>query len=170
MEDRRNEVLKAFEQAQNELEAGNLEQARDLLETLDYEMLEQLEPDDALAARVLALQLCILQERYGDALYHADAALDLAEHEPLVHHLAGQAMWAQKHYRTAAEMLIYAAELLEGLHENIKPFHFDVDHAQVYYMAAEACRTFDQESTAERFYQLALEHTRELSAVASKVS
>jgi predicted Zn-dependent protease len=168
MEDRRNEALKTFEEAQSALEAGNLDLARDLLESLDYSILEQIEVDDALAARVLALQLCILQERYGDALYHADAALDLAAHEPLVHHLAGQAMWAQKHYRTAAEMLIYAAELLEGLHEEVEPFHFKVDQAQVFYMAAEACRTFEQESAAEHFYQMALEHTRELSAVESK--
>ena len=124
---------------------------------MDYENLEEVEPDDALAARVLALQLCILQERYSDALYHEDAALDLAEHEPLVHHLAGQAMWAQSHYRTAAEMLVYAAELLEGIHEDIPPFSFEVDRSQVFYMAAEACRNFDQESAAERFYQLPTE-------------
>ena len=49
--------------------------------------------------------------------------------------------------------------------ENVEPPAFDVDRAQVYYMAAEACRTFDQESAAERFYQAALEHTREMSGV-----
>lgn len=170
MEDSENTVLKAFEEAQKTLEQGDLEQAKALFESLDYEKLEELEPDDALAARVLALQLCILQERYADALYHADAALDLAEHEPLVHHLAGQAMWAQSHYRTAAEMLVYAAELLEGVHEDIPPFNFEVDRSQVFYMAAEACRNFEQESAAERFYQLALEHTHELNGVESNLT
>ncbi len=170
MEDRANNVSTAFEEAQRTLEMGDLERAKALFEELDYEALEELEPDDALGARVLALQLCILQERYTDALYHADAALDLAEHEPLVHHLAGQAMWAQSHYRTAAEMLVYAAELLEGIHEGIPSFNFEVDRAQVFYMAAEACRNFDQEAAAERFYQLALEHTREVSATEPKVS
>ena len=170
MEERANNVLNAFEEAQKTLEKGDLEQAKLLFESLDYESLEDIEPDDALAARVLALQLCILQERYADALYHADAALDLAEHEPLVHHLAGQAMWAQSHYRTAAEMLVYAAELLEGVHENIPPFNFEVDKSQVFYMAAEACRNFDQETAAERFYQLALEHTHEMSGLESKFS
>ena len=169
MEDRANEVLNAFSEAQKTLEMGDLEQAKMLFEALDYEALEDIERDDALAARVLALQLCILQERHADALYHADAALDLAEHEPLVHHLAGQAMWAQGHYRTAAEMLVYAAELIEGVHENIPPFNFEVDKAQVYYMAAEACRNFEQETAAESFYQLALEHTHELSGVETKV-
>ena len=170
MEDGANKVIKAFEEAQRTLEKGDLEQAKSLFENLDYESLEDIEPDDALAARVLALQLCILQERYADALYHADAALDLAEHEPLVHHLAGQAMWAQSHYRTAAEMLVYAAELLEGVHENLPAFNFEVDRSQVYYMAAEACRNFEQESAAERFYQLALEHTHEMSGVESNLS
>ena len=170
MEDSANKVLKAFEEAQKTLEKGDLEQAKILFESLDYENLEEVEPDDALAARVLALQLCILQERYSDALYHADAALDLAEHEPLVHHLAGQAMWAQSHYRTAAEMLVYAAELLEGIHEDIPPFSFEVDRSQVFYMAAEACRNFDQESAAERFYQLALEHTHEMSGAEPNIT
>ena len=170
MEDRATNVTKAFEAAQRTLEMGDLEQAKTLFENLDYEALEDVEPDDALAARVLALQLCILQERYADALYHADAALDLAEHEPLVHHLAGQAMWAQNHYRTAAEMLVYAAELLEGLHENAPPYNFEVDRAQVFYMAAEACRNFEHETAAERFYQLALEHTHETSGVEQRVS
>ena len=170
MEDSANKVIQAFEEAQRTLEKGDLEQAKMLFESLDYENLEEVEPDDALAARVLALQLCILQEWYADALYHADAALDLAEHEPLVHHLAGQAMWAQSHYRTAAEMLVYAAELLEGIHEGLPPFNFEVDRSQVFYMAAEACRNFDQESAAERFYQLALEHTHEMSNVASNLT
>lgn len=89
MEDSSKKTTQAFEEAQRTLEKGDLEQAKLLFESLDYENLEEIEPDDALAARVLALQLCILQERYADALYHADAALDLAEHEPLVHHLAG---------------------------------------------------------------------------------
>ena len=170
MQDRSTDVLKSFEAAQQLLEAGDLEKAKDAFERMDYEALEAAEPDDALAARVLALQLCILQERYTDALYHADAALDLASDEPLIHHLAGQAMWAEGHFRTAAEMLVYAAELIEGIHENVAPFSFEVDRAQVYYMAAEACRKFEQESAAEHFYKLALENTRELSDVGVRTS
>ena len=163
MQNRVKDVLKIFEDAQKALEAGELDRAKDAFEGLDYEALLEIEKDEALAARVLALQLCILQERYTDALYHADAALDLASSEPLIHHLAGQAMWAEGHFRTAAEMLVYAAELIEGIHDLKEPFHFEVDHAQVYYMAAEACRKFEQESAAEHFYHLALEHSRELS-------
>ena len=170
MEDRAREAFEAFETAQQALEAGDLERARDLFEGLDYQAMEDVEPDDALAARVLALQLCILQERYTDALYHADAALDLAADEPLIHHLAGQAMWAEGHFRTAAEMLVYAAELIGGIHENVGPFHFEVDRAQVYYMAAEACRKFEQESAAEQFYQRALEHSRELDEAGLRAS
>ncbi len=75
MEGRENDVLRAFETAQQTLEAGNLDEAKNIFESLDFEALQEIEPDDALAARVLALQLCILQERYNDCLlYTSDAA------------------------------------------------------------------------------------------------
>jgi hypothetical protein len=94
-------------------------------------------------------------------MYHADAALDLAPHEPLIHHLAGQALWARGHQRTAAELLIYAAELLDGIHAEQPNAQFTVDASQIYYMAAEACRVFDQNDTADAFYQKAMDVTRE---------
>jgi predicted Zn-dependent protease len=161
MEDRSKEAFAQFNAAQNALESGDLDRASDLFDRIDYEAIERVEPDDALAARVLALQLCVLQERYKQAMYHADAALDLAENEPLIHHLAGQALWAEGHHRSGAEMLVFAAELLDGAAERTEPFQFQVDPAQVYYYAAEACSTFEKESAAEQFYHKAMQFSNE---------
>ena len=167
MQDSGNGILRDFNIAQKALEAGDLEKAEKLFESLDYDRLKSEEPDDALAARVLALQLAVLQERFNDALYHADSALDIAEYEPLIHHLAGQALWKQGHQRSAAEMLVYAAELLDGTHDGVPQPNFPVDRAQVFYMAAEACREYEQESAAEHFYKLALENMKQVTPVAS---
>jgi predicted Zn-dependent protease len=158
MQERSKEAFEQFNEAQTALEAGDLDRARELFERLDYEAIEGVDAEDALSARILALQLCILQERYRDAMYHADAALDLSENEPLIHHLGGQALWAEGHHRSGAEMLVLAAELLDGAGDGTSSFQFEVDPAQVYYYAAEACHTFEQEAAAERFYKKALQY------------
>ncbi len=116
---------------------------------------EELAPAEELAARVEAIQLAILQERYDEALEHAEAALRIAEHEPLIHHLAGRAMWKQGDQRTAAESFVYAAELLEGLHDEKPPAQYNADPSQVYFMAAEACRVFAKHAEAMDYYQRA---------------
>ncbi|MEZ4702872.1 MAG: hypothetical protein R2834_21245 [Rhodothermales bacterium] len=167
MEDRSKEAFGHFNEAQNALESGDLDRARELFERLDYETIERVEPDDALAARVLALHLSIVQERFRDAMYHADAALDLAENEPLIHHLGGLALWAEGHHRSGAEMLVYAAELLDGAGDAEKPFNFEVDPAQVYYYAAEACHTFENETAAEDFYQKSMQYANEMNGMPS---
>ena len=134
------------------LEEGQLEEAGMLFGNLNY---HELSREEALAARVEAIQIAILQERFSDALAHAEAALQIAEHEPLIHHLAGRARWEQGDQWTAAESFVYAAELLEGLHDEQPPAQYNADPSQVYFMAAEACRAFEQHAEAMDFYQRA---------------
>ncbi len=134
------------------LEEGQIEEAGMLFRNLDY---SDLPGEEALAARVEAIQIAILQERFADALHHAEEALKIAEHEPLIHHLAGKARWEQGDQWTAAESLVYAAELLEGLHDEKPPAQYTADPSQVYFMAAEACRAFEQHAEAMDFYQRA---------------
>ncbi len=134
------------------LEEGQLEEAGMLFGNLNY---QELSHEEALAARVEAIQIAILQERFADALAHAEAALQIAEHEPLIHHLAGRARWEQGDQWTAAESFVYAAELLEGLHAEQPPAQYNADPSQVYFMAAEACRAFEQHAEAMDFYQRA---------------
>ncbi|MEZ4701934.1 MAG: hypothetical protein R2834_16495 [Rhodothermales bacterium] len=119
---------------------------------------DELSREEELAYRVEAIQISILQERYADALDHAEAALKIAEHEPLIHHLAGRALWEQGEQRTAAESFVYAAELLQGLYNGKPPARYNADPSQVYFMAAEACRAFDQYAEAMDFYQQAANH------------
>ena len=114
--------------------------------------------EDELAYRIEAIQMAIIQERYVDALEHAEAALKIAEHEPLIHHLAGRALWEQGKQRTAAESFVYAAELLQGLYNGKPPAQYNADPSQVYFMAAEACRAFDKYAEAMDFYQQAANH------------
>ncbi len=118
----------------------------------------QMSREEELAYRVEAIQIAILQERYAEALAHAEAALEIAEHEPLIHHLAGRALWEQGEQRTAAESLVYAAELLQGLYNGKPPAQYNADPSQVYFMAAEACRAFDMYAEAMDFYQQAANH------------
>ena len=134
------------------LEEGQLEEAGTLFGNLDY---KELSLEEELAARVEAIQIAILQEHFADALTHAEEALKIAEHEPLIHHLAGRARWQQGDQWTAAESLVYAAELLEGLHEEKPPARYNADPSQVYFMAAEACRAFEQHAEAMDFYERA---------------
>jgi tetratricopeptide (TPR) repeat protein len=119
---------------------------------------DEMAREKELAFRVEAIQLSILQERYADALDHAEAALKIAEHEPLLHHLAGRALWEQGEQRTAAESFVYAAELLQGLYNGKPPARYNADPSQVYFMAAEACRAFDQYAEAMDFYEQAANH------------
>ena len=144
-----------YGEASRLLEEGQLDEADSMFEFLDY---DELSREEALAARVEAIQLAILLERYSDALSHAEAALKMAEHEPLIHHLAGKARWEQGDQRTAAESLVYAAELLQGLHEEKPPARYSADPSQIYFMAAEACRAFKQHAEAMDFYQQAELH------------
>ena len=134
------------------LDEGQLDEAFMLFGNLNF---GELSADEELSARVEAIQLAILQERYEEALAHAEAALLIAEHEPLIHHLAGRAMWQQGDQRTAAESFVYAAELLEGLHDEVPPAQYNADPSQVYFMAAEACRAFKQHAEAMNYYQRA---------------
>ena len=137
------------------LSNGQLHEAGHLLDNLNYNDLSQ---EEELAVRVEAIQLAILQERYSDALSHAEAALRIAEHEPLIHHLAGRALWEKGEQRPAAESFVYAAELLQGLHEEKPPAQYNADPSQVYFMAAEACRAFMQHAEAMDYYQQAEQH------------
>ena len=134
------------------LEEGHLEEAGMMFGNLNY---HELSREEELAARVEAIQIAILQERYADALMHAEAALQIADNEPLIHHLAGKARWQQGDQWTAAESFVYAAELLEGLHDEKPPARYNADPSQVYFMAAEACRAFEQHAEAMDFYERA---------------
>ena len=134
------------------MEEGNLEQANDLL---DSDIVNELSTDSLLALRIEAIQVAIFQERYEDALRHAEAALKIAENEPLIHHLAGRAMWETGNQRTAAESFVHAAELLDGHTESSLPPQCMADPSQIFFMAAEACRAFSQHAEAMDFYQRA---------------
>ena len=134
------------------LDEGLLDEAGLIFSNLNF---QELTPELELSARVEAIQLAILQERYADALEHAEAALQIAEHEPLIHHLAGRARWEQGDQWTAAESFVYAAELLEGLHDEKPPAQYNADASQVFFMAAEACRAFMQHAEAMSYYERA---------------
>lgn len=135
-------------------EAGELEGAADRLMKVPFEKLSE---DDALRARVRALRVAMDREEYTDALFHADAALDLAPDEPLILHLAGQALWIENHREAAAEALVYAAELLQAARESSRELRYAVDDAQVYFLAGEACEALEQREAALSFFQLARE-------------
>lgn len=141
-----------YSTASRPLDQEGLDEAGALFANLNF---QELSREEELAARIEVIQLAILQERYSDALEHAEAALQIAEHEPLIHHLAGKALWQQGDQRTAAESFVYAAELLEGLHDEKPPARYSADPSQVYFMAAEACRAFMQHAEAMNYYQRA---------------
>lgn len=145
-------TTRTYSTAYRLLEEGMLEEAGVMFGNLNY---NELSREEELAARVEAIQIAILQERFGDALEHAEAALQIADNEPLIHHLAGKARWQQGDQWTAAESFVYAAELLEGLHKEIPPAQYNADPSQVYFMAAEACRAFEQHAEAMDYYQRA---------------
>lgn len=145
-------TITTYSTASRLLDDSHLDEAGTLFGKLNY---QDLSREDELAARVEAIQFAILQERYSDALQHAEAALQIAEHEPLIHHLFGKALWQHGDQRTAAESFVYAAELLEGLHEEKPPAQYNADPSQVYFMAAEACRAFMQHAEAMDYYQRA---------------
>lgn len=136
-------------------EEGKLDEAAAKMEQIDFEALDS---DDALEARILALRIDMAREAFTDALFHADAALDYASDEPHILHLAGRALWAADHREAAADALIYAAELLDVAEEEERELQFEVDPAQVYFMAGEACEAFDHAEEARHFFDKAQQH------------
>ena len=144
-----------FDDAQTAYENGDVAAAADRFEQLPF---GQLDADSQLEARVLALHVAMEHEAFTDALFHADAALDLAAEEPLLLHLIGQALWAQNHRDAAADALIYAAELLDATARGDHEYRFDVNEAQVYFMAGEVCEQLQQTAEARRFFEQAQEH------------
>ena len=86
------------------LDEGQLDEAFMLFGSLNF---NELSTEEELGARVEAIQIAILQERYDEALAHAEAALLIAEHEPLIHHLAGRAMWQQGRPTHSSLNLLY---------------------------------------------------------------
>lgn len=136
-------------------EEGELEEAAETMSQLDFDVLDDAE---ALEARILALHIDMGREAFADALFHADAALDYASDEPHLLHLAGRALWAEDHREAAADALVYAAELLDAAEEEGRELQFDVDPAQVYFMAGEACETFGHADEARHFFDKAQQH------------
>ncbi|GAB5518505.1 MAG: hypothetical protein RhofKO_07560 [Rhodothermales bacterium] len=129
--------------------------ARTALKTLP---IARLSTDNQLTTRILAMQLALGTDDATDALYHADAALDLAPDEPLVQHLLGRALWAKGLHQAAAEAFVYSAERLD-LHETTAaPLRLPLDPVQIYCFAGEACEALEQLDLAEQFYRSALRH------------
>lgn len=137
------------------LAEGNLDAAAAALEHVPFDSLRM---EDVLPARALALQLAINREKYTDALFHADAALDLAPEEPLIHNLMGQGLWAKGHELGAVEALVHAAELLQQAETFGRDLRLPVNPAEVYYLGGEACMRVNHRDGARTFYQLAAHH------------
>ncbi|MEM6646647.1 MAG: hypothetical protein AAF730_10375 [Bacteroidota bacterium] len=144
-----------LEQIYTLVNAQQFAEARAALKTLP---IAQLSDDEQLNTRALAMQLALGSDDATDALYHADAALDLAPDEPLVQHLLGRALWAKGMHQAAAEAFVYSAERLD-LHETTAaPLRLPIDPVQVYCFAGEACEALEQPDLAEQFYRAALRH------------
>ncbi len=142
------EVDAAMEEANALIQADDLQAASGLIERLPFDCLT---PEQALAPRLLALQLALAASDITSALYHADAALDLAADEPLVRHLAGRALWSAGRYEAAVDALVYAAELLETAGQTGREPKLPADPASIYASAAEACEHIGHAGVALRF-------------------
>lgn len=134
---------------------GNLDAAAAALEQVPFDALQEA---DILPARALALQLAINRQKYTDALFHADAALDLAPNEPLIHNLMGQGLWEKGHELGAVEALVHAAELLQQAQDLGLDLQLPVNEAEVYYLGGEACMRVNHTEGARMFYQRAAQH------------
>ena len=134
------------------VEGGQLQAAGELLESVDY---ASLSDKDALVARTMALQLAVLQERFTDALFHADAALDINDEEALIYHLTGRALWGSGREEAGAESLVKAAEMVASAVET--SFLLPFESLPVFFMAGEACFHLNHNEAAKMFYNLALE-------------
>ena len=130
------------------VEDNKLDEATAAFDTFDY---GTLSTDEALQARAIALQLAIVIERYFAALRHADAALDLADDEPLLYYLAGQALIATGSERAGADAVVFAAELLQEKERTMGAMRFEVNAAGVYALAAEICSAYALEQEAMTF-------------------
>ncbi len=147
-----------LQEARAAVEEGDVDAAAERLEQLAF---DQLAAEARLEARVLALRIAMARTAFTDALFHADAALDLAPDEPLLLHLIGQALWAQNHQQAAADALIYAAELLDAEERADREHQFEVNAAQVYFMAGEVCEHLQQPAEARHFFEHAQQHAPE---------
>jgi len=145
------------------LEEGDRAAAGACIEQLNFEALDE---PDKLEARVLAVELALEQERFTDALFHADAAMDLAPDEPMVVHLAGQALWLQGNPQAGAEALVRSAELLAHVEESGEEVRFAMDEAEAYLVAGEICEQFEQYTAARTFLERANQHDPDSEEVA----
>lgn len=137
------------------LEADEASAAAEAVEQIDF---AALDTDERLEARVLAIELALEQQRYTDALFHADAAMDLAPEEPMVVHLAGQALWLQGDPRAGADALVRSAELLMRAEEEGADVRFAMDAAEAYLVAGEICEQYEQHDAARAFLEKARQH------------
>ncbi|MFQ5572042.1 MAG: hypothetical protein ACE5G0_20385 [Rhodothermales bacterium] len=157
----------SFDNIVHHIETGNTEEAASLLKQFAF---EGLRPEDALMARALALQLSVDRGQHIEALFHADAALEITEEEPLIFHLMGQALWATDYLRAGAEALVRAAELFETIEAGDRKTNLPVDALAIYFMAGEACKHFKQYEAALSFFQKALHHNPELEEITHEIS
>lgn len=138
-----------------QLEDDDPDAAAQTIEQVDFSGLDE---ETRLEARVLAVELALEQQRYTDALFHADAAMDLAPEEPMVVHLAGQALWLQGNPQAGADALVRSAELLLRAEEREAPIRFAMDEAEAYMVAGEICEQYEQYDAARRFFEKANQH------------
>jgi glycosyltransferase involved in cell wall biosynthesis len=140
------------------LQNDDLEAAAVAVERLPFDALTE---DDRLEARVLAVELALEEQRYTDALFHADAAMDLAPEEPMVVHLAGQALWLQGDPQSGADALVRSAELLLRAEEGEASIRFAMDESEAYMVAGEICEQYEQYDAAQLFFEKANQHDPE---------
>ena len=148
------------------IEADDLDAAADAVEQIDFTALNDA---DRLEARVLAVEMALEQQRYTDALFHADAAMDLAPEEPMVVHLAGQALWLQGDPQSGADALVRSAELLLRAEEGEADIRFAMDEAEAYMVAGEICEQYEQYDAAQLFFEKANQHDPENGEISAAI-
>ena len=146
------------------LQSDHLDAAGEAVEAIPFDALTET---DRLEARVLAIELALEQQRYTDALFHADAAMDLAPEEPMVVHLAGQALWLQGDPQAGADALVRSAELLLRAEEGEASIRFAMDEAEAYMVAGEICEQYEQVDAAQLFFEKANQHDPDNTEIAT---
>lgn len=140
-------------EAQQLIASDDLAEAGQLLESITF---DDIESDQQVIGRFLALYVADIQERYVDALHHGDALLEAGARDPAIFHLTGKALWQQGAERGGAEALIKAAEILLD-HEELDWDNLMVDPKAVFFLAGEAAAWFEQYEEARTFYEKALD-------------
>lgn len=140
-------------EAQKLIASDDLQEAGEVLESISF---DQVEAEEKVIGRFLALYVADIQERYVDALHHGDALLEAGARDPAIFHLTGKALWESGSERGGAEALIKAAEILID-YEDLDWDELMIDPKAIFFLAGEAAAWFEQYEESMIFYEEALE-------------